>query len=190
MIGRARLPTPPEEYDAQWAMQFHRAIDQNLDRAFEGSPNFAEASGYYGSFYDTTTQTAVAANTAYAMKFNSTVSANQVGVTNNSRITVKNRGIYNVQFSAQIDQSSGTSHYIWIWLRRNGTDISNSTGKVSIQGSKSELIPAWNFVVPLLGGDYIEIMWAVEDTAVQLIAEAATAFCPAIPSVIATVTSV
>jgi hypothetical protein len=75
-------------------------------------------------------------------------------------------------------------------LRRNGTDISNSTGKVSIQGSKSELIPAWNFVVPLLGGDYIEVMWAVEDISVQLIAEAATAFCPAIPSVIATVTSV
>ena len=190
MIGRARLPTPPEVYDHQWADQFHRAIDQNLDRAFEGSPNFAEASGYYGSFYDTTTQTAAAANTPYVMRLNSTVSANGVAVTNNSRITVKSRGVYNLQFSAQIDQSSGSSHYIWIWLRKNGIDVSNSTGKVSIQGTKSELIPAWNFVIPLFGGDYLEIMWAVEDTSVQLIAEAATVFCPAIPSVIATVTSI
>lgn len=190
MIGRARLPTPPEVYDRQWAEQFHRTIDQNLDRAFEGSPNFAEASGYYGSFYDTTTQNAAAANTPYAMRLNSTVSANGVAVTNNSRITVKSRGVYNLQFSAQIDQSSGSNHYIWIWLRKNGIDVSNSTGKVSIQGTQSELIPAWNFVIPLLGGDYLEIMWAVEDTAVQLIAEAATAFCPAIPSVIATVTSI
>jgi hypothetical protein len=124
------------------------------------------------------------------MRLNSTVSANGVAVTNNSRITVKSRGVYNLQFSAQIDQSSGSSHYIWMWLRKNGIDVSNSTGKVSIQGTKSELIPAWNFVIPLLGGDYLEVMWAVEDTAVQLIAEGATAFCPAIPSVIATVTSI
>lgn len=190
MIGRARLPTPPEEYNPQWATQFHRAIDQNLDRAFEGSPNFAEASGYYGSFYDTTTQTAAAANTAYAIKFNSTVSANQVGVTNNSRITVKNRGIYNVQFSAQLSQTSGSPHYVWLWMRRNGVNIANTTGKVSIQGSNSELVAAWNFVVPLLGGDYVEIMWAAADTAVRILAESATAFAPAIPSAIVTVTSV
>lgn len=190
MIGRTRLPLPTPEYDIQWGNSLIRSIDQNLDRAFLGWPNFAEASGYYGSFYDTTTQNAAAASTPYAMRLNSMAESNQIAVLNNSEITFKNRGVYNVQFSVQIDQSSGSPHYIWIWLRKNGTDVPYSTSKVSLQGSKSELIPAWNFIVNVLGGDYVQIMWAVEDTSVQLIAEGATAFCPAIPSVIVSATSI
>ncbi len=190
MIGRTRLPVATEEYNYQWGNALTRAIDQNLDRAFVGWPNFAEASGYYGSFYDTTTQAAALANTPYAMALNSTAESNQIAVENTSRITFKNRGVYNVQFSAQIDQASGSTHYIWIWLRKNGVDVPNSASKVSIQGNQSELIPAWNFIVNVLGGDYVQIMWAVSDTAVQLIAEGATGFCPAIPSVIVSATSI
>ena len=190
MIGRTRLPVPTIEYDYEWGNQLTRAIDQNLDRAFLGWPNYAEASGYYGSFYDTTTQTAAAANTAYAMKFNTTVDANQIAITNNTRITFKNRGTYNVQFSVQLTQTSGSPHFTWIWMRKNGVDIPNTTGKISIQGSKGELVPSWNFIFTVLGGDYVEIMWAAEDTSVQLLAQGATAFCPAIPSVIATAVSI
>lgn len=189
-LGRARLPFASEDYDRNWADALTRAIDGNFDRLFVGSPNYAAASGFYGSFYSTQTQNAAAANTGYAMTFNNTAEANQTAVVNNSRITFKNRGTYNVQFSCQIDQSSGSPHYIWIWFRKNGVDIPNSTSKVSLQGSNAELIPAWNFIVSVLGEDYIEIMWAVEDTAVQLLYEPATGFCPAIPSVIATVMSI
>lgn len=190
MIGRTRLPLPTPEYDIQWGNSLIRSIDQNLDRAFLGWPNFAEASGYYGSFYDTTTQTAAAALTPYAMTLNSMSESNQIAVLNNSQITFKNRGVYNVQFSVQIDQTSGSPHYIWIWLRKNGVNVPYSSSKISLQGSKTELIPAWNFIVNVLGGDYVQIMWAVEDTSVQLLAEPATAFCPAIPSVIVSATSI
>lgn len=190
MIGRTRLPVPSTEYDFRWADQFSRAVDQNLDRAFLGSPNYAEASGFYGSFYDTTTQTAAAINTPYAMQLNTTALAYQIDVLNGSEITFKNRGTYNIQFSAQVDQSVGSDHFIWIWMRKNGVDIPDSTGKISIKGSKGELVPAWNFIVGALGGDYVQIMWAVENTSVQLLAEGATAFCPAIPSVIATAVSI
>lgn len=185
-LGRTRLPIPPGDYEREWGNQLIRAIDQNLDSAFANIDNSAATTGYYGSFYSTVTQTAAAANTGYAMTFNNTAESNQIAVVSNSRITFKNRGSYNIQFSAQIDQSSGSPHYIWIWFRKNGTDIPDSTSKISLQGSKAELVPAWNFIVSVLGGDYVEIMWAVEDTAVQLLAEGATAFCPAIPSVIAT----
>lgn len=185
-LGRTRLPIPPFDYDNEWGNQLIRAIDQNFDSAFANIDNSAATTGYYGSFYSTVTQTAAAANTAYAMTFNNTAESNQIAVASNSRITFKNRGSYNIQFSAQIDQSSGSPHYIWIWFRKNGTDIPDSTSKISLQGNKAELIPAWNFIVSVLGGDYVEIMWAVEDTSVELLAEGATAFCPAIPSVIAT----
>jgi hypothetical protein len=189
-LGRTRLPIPAPDYEQAWGSQLIRAIDQNFDAAFANIDNSAAVTGYYGSFYDTTTQTAAAANTAYAMTLNTTAESNQISVISGSRITFKNRGTYNVQFSVQVDQSTVLNHFIFIWLRRNGTDVPNSAGKVSIRGQQSELVPAWNFVVSVLGGDYVQIMWAVSDTSVSLVAEPATAFCPAIPSVIVTATSI
>jgi hypothetical protein len=185
-LGRTRLPIPPFEFEREWGNQLIRAIEQNFDSAFANIDNSAATTGYYGSFYDTTTQSAAAINTPYAMTLNSTAESNQIAVTNNSRITFKNRGTYNIQFSAQLDQSSGASHNIFIWFRKNGVDIDNSASVVAVQGSTAELVAAWNFVITVLGGDYIEIMWAVSNTAVQIVAAPATAFCPAIPSVIAT----
>ncbi len=185
-LGRTRLPIPPFEFEREWGNQLIRAIEQNFDSAFANIDNSAATTGYYGSFYDTTTQSAAAINTPYAMTLNSTAESNQIAVTNNSRITFKNRGTYNIQFSAQLDQTSGASHNIFIWFRKNGVDIDNSASVVAVQGSTAELVAAWNFVITVLGGDYIEIMWAVSNTAVQIVAAPATAFCPAIPSVIAT----
>jgi hypothetical protein len=185
-LGRTRLPIPPFEFEREWGNQLIRAIDQNFDASFANIENAAAVTGYYGSFYDTTTQSAAAINTPYAMTLNSTAESNQIAVTNSSRITFKNRGTYNIQFSAQLDQTSGASHNIFIWFRKNGVDIANSASVVAVQGSTAELVAAWNFVITVLGGDYIEIMWAVSNTAVQIVAAPATAFCPAIPSVIAT----
>lgn len=191
MIGRTRLPNATIDYNYEWANQLIRAIDQNLDRTFLGWPNHAEASGYYGSFYDTTDQTAAAINTPYAMRLNTTAESNQISVLNNSQITFKNRGTYNIQFSAQFTQSSASDNFIWIWMRKNGTaDIPNSAGKISIKGSKGELVAAWNFIVTVLAGEFIEIMWAVEDTGISLLHDAPNAFAPGVPSVIVTATSI
>jgi len=189
-LGRTRLPIPGVDYERDWGSQLIRAIEQNFDSAFANIDNSAATTGYYGSFFDTTTQTAAAINTPYAMRLNTTAESNQIAVISDSRITFKNRGTYNIQFSAQLDQTSGSNHVIFIWLRKNGVDVPSSASKVSIQGQQSELVAAWNFIATVLGGDYVQIMWAVEDTAVRIIAEPATAFCPAIPSVIATAVSV
>ena len=189
-IGKARLPIPPVGYDQEWGSQLIRAIDQNFDTAFANIENSAAVTGYYGSFYDTTTQTAALINTPYAMQLNTTAESNQIAVTSGSRITFRNRGTYNIQFSAQLDQTSGASHNIYIWFRRNGIDIPNSSSTVAIQGTSAELVAAWNFVITVLGGDYVQIMWAVSNTAVQIVAAPANAFSPAIPSVIATAVSV
>lgn len=189
-VGRTRLPIPAVDYEQAWGSQLIRAIDQNLDAAFASIDNASAVTGYYGSFYSTQTQTAAVALTPYAMTLNNTAESNQIAVTNNSRITFNNRGTYNIQFSAQVDQSVGTPEFMWIWMRKNGVDIPDSTGKISIQGSKGEIVPAWNFIVSVLGGDYVQIMWAVENTSMQLLYEPATAFCPAIPSVIVTAVSV
>ena len=143
----------------------------------------------YGSFYDTTTQTAAAINTAYAMTFN-TVDLSQ-GVTRGSptsRIYVDRLNVYNVQFSAQVDKTSGGVALVWVWLRKNGVNVPDSAGQIRIQGNDSEILAAWNYIIQLNAGDYIELMWEVDDTSVILLAEAASAVHPSVPSVILTVT--
>ena len=143
----------------------------------------------YGSFYDTTTQIPAAINVAYAMTFN-TVDLS-FGVTRGSptsRIFVDRPNIYNVQFSAQVHKTSGGVGLVYVWLRKNGTNVPDSTGQIRIQGNNGETLAAWNYIIQLNAGDYIELMWEVDDTSVELLAEAATAIHPSIPSVILTVT--
>jgi hypothetical protein len=143
----------------------------------------------YGSFYDTTTQIPAAINVAYAMTFN-TVDLS-FGVTRGSptsRIFVDRPNIYNVQFSAQVHKTSGGVGLVYVWLRKNGTNVPDSTGQIRIQGNDGETLAAWNYIIQLNAGDYIELMWEVDDTSVELLAEAATAIHPSIPSVILTVT--
>jgi len=153
--------------------------------------------GYYGAFQDNTIQTAAAINTPYAMKLGITDISNQVSVVsdgvNLTRITITNTGIYNIQFSAQFDRTNSGTDSIDIWLRKNGTDIPGSGGRIVITGSavQSPIIAAWNYVLDVTEGDYYQLMWATPDTHVRLLTEVAqtTPFAhPIIPSVILTVT--
>ena len=57
----------------------------------------------YGAFQSTVDQTAAAANTAYAMTLNTVDYANGVSVASNSRITVVDSGIWNLQWSGQFE---------------------------------------------------------------------------------------
>jgi hypothetical protein len=146
---------------------------------------------HYGAFSDTTLQTIASINTAYAMTFNTTDAANGVSIGSpTSRIVVDNQGVYNVQFSAQLDKTSGAAAVIHIWLRKNGVNVSNTTSRVVIQGTAAELVAAWNFVIQLEPTNYVELMWESNDADVVLLAASATSVYPAIPSVICTVTQV
>jgi hypothetical protein len=105
-----------------------------------------------------------------------------------SRIYVDLPGVYNFQFSIQLDKASGASAHAYIWPRINGTDVPDSASVVAVQGTNAEVVAAWNFVLDLNGGDYFELMWAVDDINLHATAAAAAAPIPAIPSVILTVT--
>ena len=142
----------------------------------------------HGSFFDTTTQTAAAINTAYAVTFNNTDVSTGVSIgTPTSRIQVEVDGIYNFQFSMQLINTSGGAHSVFIWYRVNGVDIPNSATELRLQGNNAEQVAAWNFMVTMDAGDYWELMWSVNDTAVQITQFAASSPVPAVPSVILTV---
>lgn len=146
----------------------------------------------YGQFYDTTTQTAAAINTAYAMTFNT--SSNRYGVyidpANTSHVKVTRPAVYNMQFSLQLDKTSGGVGLFYVWGRINGVDIPYSASQVRIQGNNAEIFVAANLFVSMSNGDYFQLMWSVDDTSVQILATAAAPPVPAIPSVILTMTQV
>lgn len=145
----------------------------------------------FGSFLDTTDQTALAANTPQAITFNTTDLSSGVFLRSpsTSEIEVDTEGVYNLQFSVQLDKTSGGTANFWIWPRVNGVDVPNSASQVQIQGNNAEIFTAANFFFDLKAGDYIELMFAVSDVSVRLEYFPASAFVPAIPSIIVTVSN-
>jgi hypothetical protein len=149
--------------------------------------------GYYGSFYDTTTQLSAGTSSANPIKLNTTAEAYGVSILGTSNIKVDHSGVYNVQFSAQLENLSSGRHPVDIWLTKNGINESNTNTKVTLVGNNSKEVAAWNFVLSLNANDYVTIYWAcTNSTNVQLTAEAASSSPtrPAVPSVIATITQI
>jgi hypothetical protein len=143
----------------------------------------------YGSFYSTVTQTAAATSTAYPVTINSTDISEGVYIGSpTSRVYVDRVGTYNFQFSAQLLKSGGGSGNVNIWYRVNGADIANSATIVTLAGSSSAVVAAWNFVVEMNAGDYFELVWSTNNTNCEIHATGASSPVPAVPSVILTVT--
>jgi hypothetical protein len=143
-----------------------------------------------GAFHSEQSQTAAVIDTGYAMTFNKTDLTQGVYIgTPNSRVYVDRPGSYNFQFSAQFVSTNASTKTVYVWADINGTAVPQSGTKLTMKGSGEAYLAAWNFVLRMNTGDYFRLMWATSDTNVSLLAEAATAFSPAIPSVILTVSA-
>jgi hypothetical protein len=108
------------------------------------------------------------------MTLNTTDFANSVSISS-SQITVATAGIYNLQFSAQFQNTDNQIQDISIWLKQNGSDIAGSTGFVSIPAHKSasagdeaHQITGWNYYLSMAAGDYVEIYWSATDASVSI----------------------
>jgi hypothetical protein len=156
-----------------------------------GGSNFNTATGSYGSFYSTVTQTNVA-STARSMSLNTTDISNGVSISGstdpfNTYIKTENAGIYNIQFSAQVDKTDSGTDEIWIWLRKNGTNLTDTATSIQLVGNGAHYVAAWNFFVNAAANDYYQLMWYSPDGNVRLHAEPAFGVVPGIPSLIVTV---
>ncbi len=163
-----------------------------IDDLQKGPPRFEPGLVNYGSFYSTDTQAATVINTAKAITYNNADPAYGVyrDPGDSSKIKVSRPAIYNVQFSVQIDKTSGGTGQFYIWPAINGTAVANSASLIQIQGNNAEIFSAANFFLPLSNGDYFQLYFSVSDLSVQLQHFAASAPVPAIPSIILTVMQV
>lgn len=150
----------------------------------------------YGAFSDNTDQTgSISAGTA--MQCNSVDIADGVTVVSNTRFTVPNTGLYNLQFSAQLKNTDNAQQDATIWFRINGTDVPNSATQITVPARKSAgifgyAVAAWNIFLQMNAGQYVELIWLPTSTTVTveaLPASVSPAY-PAIPSLIVTVQQV
>lgn len=151
----------------------------------------------YGAFQDGTDQVAANTTTAYAITFDTTDFSNGVTLSNSSRLNVSQAGIYNLQFSIQLTNSTNASQDVDVWFKKNGTNIDKSNSRFGLSprkgvGDPYHIVAALNFFVSLSANDYIEIMWRPSDVGVQIehYAASSSPTRPVVPSVIATLSFV
>ena len=195
------LPLAPLQYERQFQDQFEnilRLYFNQLDNSFAsllGSSGARYLSFPYGAFSSSVDQSTTV-NTATLMTLNTVDFANQVSI-NSSKIIVANPGIYNLQFSVQLENSGNAPYDVFIWLKQNGTDITGSTGKVGMPARKNpgdpfHSIVGWNYFLSMKASDHVEIYWSTTDVAVTIQAYPAsgTPTKPSTQSVVATMTFV
>jgi hypothetical protein len=146
----------------------------------------------YGDFYSNATQTNPVANTVNYMTLNNTGLANGVSIASNSQITIARTGVYNIQFSAQLEHDVNQTANVEIWLNKNGNALPDTNTVITV-GKDQKTVASWNWLANAnTANDYFQIGWASSDTAIELVAVPAgnTIANVAIPSVIVTVVPV
>ena len=145
----------------------------------------------YGQFEYNTTITPAAINTAYVFPLGTTAVSNIASVGSTSRLIPGAAGAYNLQFSVQVaNADNGSDHIAYIWLRKNGVDVSGSTGRITVfKGGAT--IAGWNYLISSANTtDYWEIAYAVDDLNITFPFYSSTAFAPSTATLITTLTPV
>ena len=167
--------------------------DPNIDHIVVSSNGVFEPLSYghncYAAFYTTVTHSAATINTATAITWENTALSVDIDVddTVTSRIVFTHGGTYQIDFSAELVSSNSSSKSIYIWPRVNGTDIPFSTIVTSISANGARLITSRSGIFEVEDGDYLEAMFAVDDTGLTIDGSAATAFAPESPSATITI---
>ena len=197
------LGFPPEAYERRHLNENYGALNNYFRKlttvlgSLFGPKGGKFMNNPHGAFQDSTDQTAANTTTAYAVTFNTTDFSNGVTIASNSRITVADAGIWNLQFSIQFKNTSNDGQDVDIWFRKNGTNIDNSNSRFHLSqrksaGDPSHLIAAMNFFVSLAASDYVEIMWRTTSTDVSIehFGTSTSPTRPAVPSAIVTMSFV
>jgi len=153
--------------------------------------------GYWGAFWDMTDQTVTSTTTAYVVNFgNANADNDGVSVVSGNQITVANAGVYNIAVSVQVTSTNSQIHDAWFWFRKNGTNIPASCSQISVPqshgGNPGAIIFYVNIFEKMVAGDYIQLVWSTDNTAVSLqhVDALTSPTRPDIPSVILTINQV
>lgn len=146
---------------------------------------------YFLDAFDTTTQvnSAVSGN---AFSYDTTVNSRGVAIVSGTMIQVANSGVYNIQFSVQLEKTSANKEEIDIWFRKNNVDQDWSATAIVVEGSSEKQVAAWNYFMSMDTNEYAEIVWHTPDINVKAVTVTGhvNPSHPDIPSIILTVNNV
>ena len=152
----------------------------------------AESTNYFLNAFDTTTQVNPSASSGNAFTYNTTVDSRGISVVSGSMIQVAYSGVYDIQFSVQLEKSSANKEDVDIWLSKNGVGVPWSATTIVVEGSSDRQVAAWNFFLSMDANEYAELYWHSDDLDVVALAASGHAVPahPDIPSIILTVNNV
>lgn len=168
------LPLAGADYTRQYQDQFANVLRLYFNRLNNNLLNlFGSNGGQFidcpnGLFFDLGTYSPAAINTGYPLEFKVAYLSNAVRVVDNTKITVDIAGVYNFQYSSAVTSTNASLKTVWVWIRRNGTDVGYSTNEYTVSGSGTDTIISWQFNIDLDIGEYIEMVWGADSTNVQI----------------------
>ncbi len=126
------------------------------------------------SYYSMTTQaidTASPTIFSYTNTFEETGGITRSGGPPTTRINISVTGMYEVWYSIQLNRTSGGApRYAYIWLRKNGTDVADSNGRIAMNSNNSDTLPIVPYIISLNAGDWIEFAAQASDTDFEITA--------------------
>jgi hypothetical protein len=139
----------------------------------------------YGFFADFNNQSATTVDTATVITWDTTAYSHNVRIdgSDSSKIVFDRGGVYELTFTAELFSSSSSAKTFYFWPRINGSDVANSTMVATLSANNEEKIASRSGIFEVNTNDYLQAMFAVSDLTASLATTAATAFCPASPSV-------
>jgi len=148
--------------------------------------------GFWGSFYDTTTQTISSTASEYPITLNSVSGSNGISRASlTERVVFDYPGVYSITFSVQFENSAVLNdHHATIWLKKNGVNLPDSASFTAVPrkqgGDNGQIITTVNYVLELQANDYLETYWRGDSTNLTLatISSASLPNRPLSPSII------
>lgn len=167
-------------------------VFNNYTQSINNATSSFGVTPYYGSFFHTASISLSITSASYSASFNTTDFASGISISgsNQDKIKIANTGVYNIQFSAQFDKTNSANTTVYVWLRKNGTDIPiTNTGLTLGGGANDAAVAAWNFFVSSSANDYYQLMFGATDNNVRIL-YTVPPIGPVVPSIILTVNRV
>lgn len=193
MLGGSGIPVINEQIDDRVSDLL--VAGSGITLSYNDSGNaltISESPNHYASFYDTTTQINNSITGVNTISFNTTVHSNGISIVSGNRISFSRSGIFNLQFSAQIDKTDGGDDRIDIWISKTGVNEDWTNTTLTLHQQDAKTVAAWNYIISANSGEYYQMHWHSSDINLRLLAESGLTnpTRPSIPSIILTLVEV
>lgn len=184
------LPSQTGSFTTTSSFNSYTASINSFTQSYYNATASFGVTNYYGSFYHTASMLNTSPGIPNTMSLNTTDLSNGVVISGsiNDKIKFLNSGIYDVQFSAQLDKTSaGADFIIYIWIKQNDLDIPiSNTAVTTLGGTNAKTVASWNWFVSASANDYVQLMWASDAADARIQYNATPTYGPAVPSLIVT----